>query len=63
VLSTDPCLPFEFNMPDPSPAADSPGARLLADVGGTNARFAWQADRQAAIEHVYTLPAADHPTR
>jgi glucokinase len=49
-------------MPDPSPAADSPGARLLADVGGTNARFAWQADRQAAIEHVYTLPAADHPT-
>ncbi len=35
-------------------------ARLLADVGGTNARFAWQAGPGAAIESVLTLPCAEH---
>ncbi len=36
--------------------------RLLADVGGTNARFAWQAGPGAPIESVQTLPCADFPT-
>lgn len=34
--------------------------RLLADVGGTNARFAWQAAAGAPIEDSITLPCADH---
>ena len=40
----------------PPPATD----RLLADVGGTNARFAWQAGPGAVIEAVLTLPCAEH---
>ena len=36
--------------------------RLLADVGGTNARFAWQADAGAPLTDVRVLPAADFPT-
>lgn len=36
--------------------------RLLADVGGTNARFAWQAAAGAPIEDQITLPCADHVT-
>ena len=34
--------------------------RLLADVGGTNARFAWQAAAGAPMTDVMTLPTADH---
>ena len=41
------------------PSAD---ARLLADVGGTNARCAWQAHAGAVIEEPHTLPCADHAT-
>lgn len=37
-------------------------ARVLADVGGTNARFAWQPHQEAAIEAVHTLRCADHAT-
>ena len=37
-------------------------ARLLADVGGTNARFAWQDHAHAALRHVRVLPGADYPT-
>ncbi|WP_077036472.1 glucokinase [Pelomonas sp. KK5] len=37
-------------------------ARLLADVGGTNARFAWQAERGAPIGDVVILPCADYAT-
>jgi glucokinase len=33
---------------------------LLADIGGTNARFGWLAASSAAPEHVRTLPAAGH---
>jgi glucokinase len=40
----------------------SPFPRLVADVGGTNARFGWIAHAGAAIEHVATLPAADYAT-
>jgi glucokinase len=36
-------------------------ARLLADVGGTNARFAWQQGPGAPITDVQVLPCTDHP--
>ena len=35
-------------------------ARLLADVGGTNARFAWQAGPGEPITDVRVLPSAEH---
>jgi glucokinase len=46
----------------------SPGARpgaatrpwLLADIGGTNARFGWLAPDAFEVTHVQTLPAAAH---
>ena len=34
--------------------------RLLADIGGTNARFAWQAAPGAPLVHGATLPCAAH---
>jgi len=37
-------------------------ARLLADVGGTNARFAWQDGRGAAIGDAMVLPCAEYPS-
>lgn len=40
----------------------TPNARLLADVGGTNARFAWQAHAHAPLTHVRVLPGAQYPT-
>jgi glucokinase len=36
--------------------------RLLGDVGGTNARFGWQATADSGIEHVLVLPCAAHET-
>jgi glucokinase len=33
---------------------------LLADIGGTNARFGWLAEGQAQPAHVATLPTAGH---
>ena len=36
--------------------------RFLGDVGGTNARFGWQANAQSGIEHVLVLPCAAHET-
>jgi glucokinase len=38
------------------------GERLLADVGGTNARFAWQCGRGADIDRVEVLACADFAT-
>jgi glucokinase len=38
----------------------SSSARLLADIGGTNARFAWQDGPGAPIADAHTLPAAEH---
>ncbi len=38
------------------------GTRLLADIGGTNARFAWQRAPGAAIEDVRTLPCSAFAT-
>jgi len=34
--------------------------RLLGDVGGTNARWAWQPRRGAALEHLRKLPTRDY---
>jgi glucokinase len=42
------------------PISSTSSARLLADVGGTNARFAWQAAAGAPIEAVQVLPVAEH---
>ena len=45
--------------PEPSaPAADS-YPRLVADIGGTNARFGWLAAPHAAVAQVHRLPVPD----
>jgi len=36
--------------------------RLLGDVGGTNARFGWQAQANGPITDIHILPCADHAT-
>jgi glucokinase len=36
--------------------------RLLGDVGGTNARFGWQAAASDALSHIEVLPCANHVT-
>ena len=36
------------------------GPRLLADVGGTNARFVWAEGPDAGFTHARTLPGAEH---
>jgi len=41
----------------PHLTGSAPGARLLGDVGGTHARFGWQAHAQAAIEQVRVYPS------
>jgi glucokinase len=40
----------------------APGSRLLADIGGTNARFAWQSGPGAEPDDVLNLACAEHPT-
>ncbi|MFP5427611.1 MAG: glucokinase [Gammaproteobacteria bacterium] len=35
-------------------------SRLLADIGGTHARFAWQHEPGGAITDVHVLPSAEH---
>jgi glucokinase len=44
----------------PSAAAGIPRPWLLADIGGTNARFGWLGEGGDAVMHVATLPAAGH---
>ena len=44
----------------PMPLVQSHRARLLGDGGGTNTRFAWQAEFGAPVEHLRTLRSADH---
>ncbi len=39
----------------------TPYPRLVADVGGTNARFGWIAAAGSPIAHIRTLPCADYP--
>jgi glucokinase len=44
-----------------SPQSDTPRRPwLLADIGGTNARFGWLPHGQSQPQHVATLAAADH---
>jgi glucokinase len=43
-------------------AQKRPHRRLLADIGGTNARFAWQSVEDSALTHVDTLKCADFST-
>ena len=47
--------------PTLSPSHSGP-ARLLGDVGGTNARFAWQAAEGAALSDIVSLPCAAYLT-
>lgn len=48
---------FESLAPTVSPSAYP---RWLGDIGGTNARFGWQAGAAAPISHVQVLPCAEH---
>ena len=41
--------------------AGLPRPWLVADIGGTNARFGWLAEGDFGLSHVATLPAAGHP--
>jgi glucokinase len=38
------------------------GARLVGDIGGTNARFAWQATPRQGLDHIATYRCADFAT-
>ena len=45
-----------------SPMPEVGAARILGDIGGTNARFAWQDAAGAPLRDLTTVPTADHPT-
>ena len=48
-------------MPDMNKkTAGLPRPWLVADIGGTNARFGWLAEDSLAVSHVATLPATGH---
>ena len=49
------------NAPVVSPLADPSYPRLVADIGGTHARFGWLAQPGAPLAHVTKLAAADYP--
>lgn len=50
------------NRPSPTAAsAQPPRPWLVADIGGTNARFGWLAEGAAQVEHVHKLRGVDHP--
>lgn len=49
-----------FESRDPAVAHAQAYPRLLGDIGGTNARFGWQALEDAPITHVQVLPCAEH---
>jgi glucokinase len=51
---------FESRAPDAPHVQAYP--RLLGDIGGTNARFGWQAQASAAISHVRVLPCSEYPS-
>jgi glucokinase len=44
------------------PSLRSKVARLVGDIGGTNARFGWQADGAARVEHQSSYRCADFST-
>jgi len=47
--------------PHPAPSS-APFPWLLADVGGSNARFAWVAAADQAPQHIRTLAVAEYPS-
>jgi glucokinase len=49
-----------FESRDPAVSQCAAYPRLLGDIGGTNARFGWQADENGPIDHVQVLPCAEH---
>jgi glucokinase len=49
-----------MSQPFPPLPAQPPRPWLLADIGGTNARFGWLAEGAAEVAHVQTLPTAGH---
>lgn len=49
-----------FESRAPALATPAPYPRWLGDIGGTNARFGWQAAEGAPISHVQVLPCAEH---
>jgi glucokinase len=51
-----------FEARDPSQDQAPAFPRWLGDIGGTNARFGWQASADAPISHVQILPCAEHAT-
>jgi glucokinase len=53
--------PTEGTLPGSAPHRAGPGLPwLVADVGGTNARFGWVADAAKGVQHIRKLPTADH---
>ena len=46
--------------PPAGPSADTSYPRLVADIGGTNARFGWVAHAGAGVDHVQQLPVREH---
>lgn len=61
-VSSPMVLPILDPPSDPPRPPSAAAARLLADVGGTNARFGWQARSGAPIVDVVVLRCADHAT-
>jgi glucokinase len=57
-----PPAPGAADRPDSAAASGHglPGPWLVADIGGTNARFGWLASCAGPVEHVATIPAAGH---
>lgn len=49
-----------FESRDPAVRQFAAYPRLLGDIGGTNARFGWQALPNSPIERVQVLPCAEH---
>ena len=59
-------VPSTPTRPSPRPAgavpAQAPGLPwLVADIGGTNARFGWVGHPEGPVQHVHTLAVADYP--
>jgi glucokinase len=48
------------DLEPPSALADGGYPRLVADIGGTNARFGWVASAGAPVSHVRKLPVPAH---
>lgn len=49
-----------FLAPNVSPQTKPARPWLVADIGGTNARFGWLAPSSVQVQHVQTLPTAGH---